>query len=208
MTHVELVVEIGSSLTEVSFNFTVKGECCFDDRNNLFLDGTLELGEVLAQESVVDGEQRGLLGEGDGKGPEVSLKTGVDVERTGSGVHASGVEGVFDVFKTELVAIIPVLVILVLSQERDGSLSVVRIKSGHVEIINEIDELELANWGISSTCLFLKLLLKDILEEHRVRVEIEIDDLHDVLISCSGEVVEETHSDLGLSAASVTDEHG
>jgi hypothetical protein len=117
MTHIELVMEVGSSLTEVLFDFTVESKCGLNDWHYLLLNCSLELGEVLADEGVVDGEQRGLLGERNSKGPEVTLESGVDLEGTGCGVHASCVQGVLDILEGKLGAIIPMVVVLVLSQE-------------------------------------------------------------------------------------------
>ena len=110
VTHIELIVEVNGSLSEVLLNFTVKGQGSLDDGDDLLLNGTLELGEVLAHESVVDGEQRSLLGEGNGQGPEVTLKTGVDLEGTGCRVHASSVQGVLDVLKGQLLDFKPLSV--------------------------------------------------------------------------------------------------
>lgn len=163
VTYVELVVEVNGCLSEVLLNFSVKCEGSLNDRHDLFLDGTLELGEVLAHEGVVDSEQRSLLWERNGKGPEVTLQTRVDLEGTSSRIHASSVEGILDILKSELGAIIPVIIIFVLSQKGDGSLSIVGIKSGHVKIINEVDELKFAYWSIGSTSLLFELLLKNIL---------------------------------------------
>lgn len=73
MTNIELIMEVDCSLTEIPFNFTVQCKCCLNNWYNLFLDGSLELGEVFTQESVVDCEQRSLFWEGDGKCPEMSL---------------------------------------------------------------------------------------------------------------------------------------
>ena len=57
MTHVKFVMEVDGSLSEVPFNLTVEGQGSLNDWNNLLLNGTLELGEVLAQEGVVDCKQ-------------------------------------------------------------------------------------------------------------------------------------------------------
>lgn len=96
----------------------------------------------------------------------MTLETGVYLEGTGSGVHASCVQGVLDVLECKLGTIIPVVVVLVLSQERDGSLGVVGIESGHVQVIDEVDQLEFTNGGIGTTGFLLELLLEDILQEH------------------------------------------
>lgn len=189
VTHVELVVEVGGSLSEVLLDLTMEGQSGLNDGDDLLLDGTLELGEVLAHEGVIDGEQRGLLRERNCKGPEVTLKARVDMERTGGGVHASSVQSVLDVLQGKLGAIIPVLVVLVLSQERDGSLGVVGIEGRHVQIIDKVDQLVLADWGISATGLLLELLLEHILQKHGVSVEVKVHNLHDVLVCGGSELV-------------------
>ena len=97
MSHIEFVMEVHGSLSEVPLNFGMESKSCLDDGYDLFLNGSLELGEMLAQEGVVNGEERSLLGEGNGEGPEMSLKSWVNDERTSSWVHASGVLSVLDV---------------------------------------------------------------------------------------------------------------
>jgi hypothetical protein len=64
VSHVELVVEVNGRLSEVSLYFCVQCKSSFDDRNNLFLNSSLKLGKVLAQESIVNSEEGSLLGEG------------------------------------------------------------------------------------------------------------------------------------------------
>jgi len=56
MTHVELIVEVYCSLSEVLLDFTMEGKSSLYNRDNLLLDGTLELGEVLTHKGVVDSE--------------------------------------------------------------------------------------------------------------------------------------------------------
>lgn len=102
VSHIELVVEVNGSLPEVSLYFSMQCQSSFDDRHNLFLDGSLELGEVLAEESIIDGEEGSLLREGNSQSPEMSLKSSVDLERTSCGVHTSCVLGVLNIFKLEL----------------------------------------------------------------------------------------------------------
>ena len=165
MSNVELVMEVGSGLTEVLFDFTVKSQGSLDNGDDLLLNGSLELCEMLAHKGVIDGEQGGLFGEGNSQCPEVSLKAGVDLERTSSGVHAGSIQGVFNVLEGQLGLIIPMIVVLMLSQERDGSLSVVGIKRGHVKIVDEIDQLEFADGGIRATSFLLELGLEHILQK-------------------------------------------
>jgi len=151
MSNVKLIMEVNGSLSEVSFDFSVKVKSSLNDWDNLFLNSTLELREMLAQESVVNCEQRSLLRERNSKSPEMSLKSWVDLEWTSSGVHTSSIKSVLNILKSQLASIIPMLVVLVLSQEWDSCLSIVRIKLGHVKIIDEIDKLEFTNWSISLT---------------------------------------------------------
>jgi hypothetical protein len=100
-----------------------------------------------------------------------------------------------------------VLIVLVLSQQGNSSLGVVGIKLGHVQVINKVDELELAYRSIGPTCLLLERLLQNGLEESRVSVVVEVHDLVNVLVSGSGEVVQKTLGDLGLTATSIPYEH-
>ena len=100
------------------------------------------------------------------------------------------------------------IVVLVLSNKSDGGLSVVRIKSRHVQIINEIDELVLSNRSIASTCLSFELLLKLVLQESRVSVVVEVDNLLKELLFCwVAKVIEETLCDLSLTTSSVSNQH-
>lgn len=80
MSNVKLIMEVNGSLSEVSFDFSVKVKSSLNDWDNLFLNSTLELREMLAQESVVNCEQRSLLRERNSKSPEMSLKSWVDLE--------------------------------------------------------------------------------------------------------------------------------
>jgi hypothetical protein len=47
VSNVEFVVEVLSCLSEVSLNFGMEVKSSLDDRNDLILDGTLELREML-----------------------------------------------------------------------------------------------------------------------------------------------------------------
>jgi hypothetical protein len=147
-----------------------------------------------------------LLGEGNGKNPEPTLETGVHEERTGGGVHSADVHGVLDVLEGKLGAIKPMLVVFVLTEERNGRLSVVLVEHGHVEIINELEHLVLAEGGVGATSLLLKLGLELLLEESRVGVEVKVDNLLEVVISSRGHFVEETLNNLGLTATGISNE--
>lgn len=66
MSNIKFIMEVNGSLSEVSFDFSVKVKSSLNDWDNLFLNSTLELREMLAQESVVNSEQRGLFWERNG----------------------------------------------------------------------------------------------------------------------------------------------
>ena len=93
----------------------------------------------------------------------MALESWVDNEGSSCWVHSSDIQCVVDIFEGKLLSIVPMVVVFVLPNESNGGLSVVRIKSRHVQIINEVDELVLSNWSVASTCLSLKLLLKLVL---------------------------------------------
>ena len=57
------------------------------------------------------------------------------------------------------------LVVLVLTDKSDSTLGVIVIESGHVKIIDEVDELVLANRSVDLTSATLELLFKDGLEQ-------------------------------------------
>lgn len=161
---------------------------------------------MLAKEGIEDGEERLLLRELNSAQEEVTLQTRVDDERTSSGVHSSDIHSALDLLDGELYAIVPMLVVLVLTHEGNGALGVITIESGHVKIINEVDELVFADGAVDLTSSSLKLLLKDGLEEHRVSIVVEVDDLLEVILGLGRQVIEETLSDLGLTATGGTDE--
>lgn len=206
MTNIELVMEVDSGLTESTGDFTVKTDGTLDHGGEQLVDCTLELLEMLVQEARVDLVERGGLGERNSDGGEMTLESGVDKEGTGGGVHGTDVEGVLDFLEHQLGAIVPMAVVLVLTDESDGRLRVVSIELGHVKIIDEVDELELANGGVGARHLLLELLLKDSLEQSGVGVVVEVDNLLEVLITVGNELVEETLGDLGLTATGTSDE--
>ncbi len=91
----------------------------------------------------------------------MTLQTGVDHEGTGGGVHSCNVHGALDFLDGELCSVVPMLVVFVLTDKGDSTLGVVLVKSRHVQIIDEVNELVLANGSIDFTSSSLELLLKD-----------------------------------------------
>jgi len=57
-------------------------------------------------------------------------------------------------------------IVLMLTNKSDGALCVVLIESGHVQIIDEVDELVLTDRPVDFTCSSLELLFKDGLKQH------------------------------------------
>jgi len=98
-------------------------------------------------------------------------------------------------------------VVLVLTEERNSSLCLIIILLGHVQVINELKELILSERSISLTGLLFEEGLQLGLKKSRVSVEIEVDDLLKIIVTNRGKIVEETLSDLGLTATGVTNQH-
>lgn len=117
MSDVELVMEVSSCLSEVSLDFSVQVKSCLNDWDNLFLNGSLELGEMLSEESVIDSEERGLFWEWNGKSPEMPLESWVNLEGTCSWVHTGSVLSVFNILQGQLVSVIPMFIVFVLSDK-------------------------------------------------------------------------------------------
>ena len=119
---------------------------------------------MLVKESGEDRKEGSRLRELDCAKEEVALKTRVNDERTSRGIHRCDVHSALDLLNCELCTIVPMLVVFVLANEGDSTLGVIRIKSGHVKIINEVNELILANRPIDLASSTLELLLQDVLK--------------------------------------------
>ena len=63
VTHVEFVMEVDGSLTESLRDVRMELQGALDDRSNQFLDGALELAEMLVEEGAVDRVQGRRVGE-------------------------------------------------------------------------------------------------------------------------------------------------
>ena len=100
------------------------------------------------------------------------------------------------------------IIVLVLSDKRNCSLGVVLVESWHIQVIDKVNHLILANWSITSTGLPFKLLFELVLEERGIGVEVEVNNLLEILFLCwIAELVEKTLSDLSLSATSLANQH-
>ena len=119
---------------------------------------------MLIEEGTKDGKERGLLRELYRTEEEVALQTWVDDKGTSSWIHRSHVHRALDLFDGELLSVVPVSVVLVLTDQSDGTLRIILIESWHVKVINEVDQLVLANRSVDFTGTTLGLLFEDCLE--------------------------------------------
>ena len=94
----------------------------------------------------------------------MALKTWVHDKRTSSGIHRCNVHGALDFLDCELCTIIPVLVVFVLTNESNSTLRIIKIEGGHVKIINEVNELILADRPVNLASSTLELLFQDVLK--------------------------------------------
>jgi hypothetical protein len=152
-------MEVDGGLLEGTLHFLMQAEGCLDHEWYQLLHIALITREVLAEEGTEDSEERLLFRELDGTEEEVTLETWVDHERTGSGVHGSHVHGALDLLDGELCPVVPMLVIFMLTHKSDGTLSIVLVEGRHVEVINEVKELELADGSVDLTSSAFELLL-------------------------------------------------
>jgi hypothetical protein len=93
-----------------------------------------------------------------------------------------------------------------LTNESNSSLSFIRILFGHVEIINEVDELGLTFRSPTSTSL-LELRFQNLLKHVSISEEIEVNNLTFEFISLFNEIVKETLNDLSFTATGHTYKH-
>ena len=104
-------------------------------------------------------EERSRLRKLDCAEEEVALKTWVHDKRTCSRIHRCDVHSALDFLNCELGTIIPVLVVFVLTNEGNSTLRIIEVESGHVKIINEVNELILADRPVDLASSTLELLL-------------------------------------------------
>jgi hypothetical protein len=86
----------------------------------------------------------------------MSLISGIDEERSCSGVHAGQMLAIHNFLNRQFSNVVPVLVISVLSQEGDRSLSVIRVQLGHIQIIDVIYHFYFTSGAVLLTCQFFQ----------------------------------------------------
>mmetsp|Transcript_146757 Transcript_146757/g.471071 ORF Transcript_146757/g.471071 Transcript_146757/m.471071 type:complete len:738 (-) Transcript_146757:5257-7470(-) len=204
---VELVVEVGSCLPEGGNDHAVQAERSLDDTGDLLHDARLEgeALEVALHEGGVDGLQCRLLWERHGASPEVALQARVHNVGTGRRVHARDVLRVADVLHRDLASVPPVAVVLLLLQKLDGTLRVVLVKGWHVQVINEVDELQFSWRSVQLSGFLLQRILHHGLDERGVRVVGHVHGIEHEGVC--GEHPQQTQARLRLATARQPDEH-
>jgi len=208
MSNVELVVEVLSSLSEASLNILMESQTSLDDWANLFLNCSLEFTIMLVKISLINCGEGRLFWETYSEKPEMSLKTWVNEERTGSWVHGSDQLSVLDILEGKLTLIIPMLVVSVLSEKSNSTLGVIWITHWHVHVIDEVDELEFTNWGECLTSFLFKDLLQVHLKQVSISIEVEVDNLLEIVtVNNTGKLVQKTFDNLSLSTSCKTNKN-
>ena len=121
---------------------------------------------MLVEEGTEDGKERLLLRELNCAKEKVTLETWVDNKGTCSRIHSGYIHCALDLFDCQFLSVIPMFIVLMLTHKSDGALCVVLIESGHVQIIDKVDELELTDRPVDFTSSSLELLFKDCLKQH------------------------------------------
>lgn len=117
-----------------------------------------------------------------------------------------------DFLKREFANIIPMLHILGLPEEGNGSLGTKSIILRHVEIINKVNEFDLSRRTVLFACLFDQLLFQHVLEIASISVVVEVDHLVVVLVDCVGhrgssyDFSKHTKGQGGFTTTGVTDQ--
>jgi hypothetical protein len=162
---------------------------------------------VTSQKGVEDLLKGLVVGERDRNEPEMSLISRVHEEGSSRGVHRSEMLAFNDFFDGKLGDVVPMLVICVLSQKSDGSLGVVGIQLGHVEVINVVNHVQFGEGSELSTGLLFEGGFKHILEIAGVGVVIEINNGVSVIFRVFGnKTLQDTVSELGFTGSGVSNQ--
>lgn len=160
VSEVEFVMEVDGGFFEFLGNGVVQEECGADDLVGLFEDRGFEFLELSVEEGDVYEVQGLVIGERNGDRPEVTLVSGVHGERTRGGVHGRQHLRVNDVLLGKFRDVVPMPVVRMLSQQRDGGLRVIGIQLRHIEIIDEINHLQFSRGTELLSCLFFQRLFQ------------------------------------------------
>mmetsp|Transcript_8831 Transcript_8831/g.21457 ORF Transcript_8831/g.21457 Transcript_8831/m.21457 type:complete len:222 (-) Transcript_8831:4646-5311(-) len=176
MANRKLIVEVDRSLAEGLGHLVVQLEGCLDQLvcKLLVIEGSVKLLQVTLEESAEDCHESLTAGEANGKHHEVPLEAGVDDKGAAGGVHGAHKLNVLDDAELQLCHVIPVLIVHVLAKQRDGVLRLVGIQLGHVEVIHEVDEAEVAGGAKVAPRLLLEGRLENGAEAGAVSVVVEV----------------------------------
>lgn len=137
----------------------------------------------------------------------MSLISGVYEEGTGRRVHGGDNLCVDDVFQSQFVDVVPMSVILFLSQKGNSRLSVIGVSHRHVQIINEENFRSLSLRSVLSSGLLFQLLFQVRLQSSSVSEVVEVDLLRRVLFGFSSHnVFQNTFCQLRFSGPSISNQ--
>ena len=99
----------------------------------------------------------------------------IDKEGTCRRVHSCQSLGVDDILQSKLTHVVPVFVVCMLSQQTNCRLGIIDIQLWHVEIVNEIDQLDLTRRPKLFASFLFKGLFELDLQIASISVVIEVD---------------------------------
>lgn len=168
------------------------------------MNRSLEFSEVFAKIGSIDLRQRSVHWHTNSQHPEVSLETRIDNERARELVHSTNHESTLNLQQLDALGqIIPMVVVFDLSQKSNSTLSIVRIKLRHVQIVDEVDECVLSNGAIPGSSLLLKLSHEAHTKRGCISVVVHVDGLAQIIICLLGEFLQKTFDHLCLTATSL-----
>lgn len=174
---VEFLVEVGGRLLELVADFLVQHECSFAHDFGFVTHILVEGLEVVGGERLLDLHERLVLRQLDHQALEVALQTGVHEEAARSGVHGGNLHGVADGLQLDLLAVLPVVVVDALSNQRDCRLGVLGVALRHVQVVHELDQGDVASDGLEGFALLLQRAFELGLQAQGVRLVVEVDGL-------------------------------
>lgn len=107
----------------------------------------------------------------------MSLVSWVHWESTSWWVHTCEMLSIRDFFQTQLGNIIPMLHVLMLSQQSNRCLGVVRVSLWSIQIINEVNQFGFTSWSILFTSFLFQHLFHHCLQIVTICVVVEVDNL-------------------------------
>mmetsp|Transcript_46139 Transcript_46139/g.74316 ORF Transcript_46139/g.74316 Transcript_46139/m.74316 type:complete len:200 (-) Transcript_46139:494-1093(-) len=138
-----------------------------------------------------------------GKYHEMALKARIDNKGATCGVHGRKKLDILNDAQLQLRHIIPMLIIHVLSEKRNGELCLVGIQLRHIQIVDEVQQSQRARWSIVLASLLLQGALQHASESTSISVEVEI---HHQGHELFGERAKFAHNHCSLAGTGQTNE--